>query len=237
MNSSLPKRYSRSKALLFWIVGGIGFLLLLGLLIPGIQFPDSVDQPRKAQAKVDSVQIATAIKAYYAEYQIYPLGAHGGDGIKPVAFIFGQSPDSPSVGFGVSNSELFDILRNIDSTGATPLGKPNPYNRRSIIFFDAKTATDEKHPRSGFVPANAKSPMHPGAYLDPWGTEYFIVISNAPVPGLLNLPYQDFQNENAPQVSVGVFSLGKDQQLGTKGDGFYKNPSKPAVSDDVISWQ
>ncbi|HEY3899495.1 MAG TPA: prepilin-type cleavage/methylation domain-containing protein [Chthoniobacter sp.] len=180
----------------------------------------------------------TTVKAYFSEYGVYPLGAHvAPNGEKSAAFIFGQAPGSPSIGSGVSNAELFDILRNIDSSGAMPDGKPTRYNSKGIIFFDGKTATDERHPKSGFVPPNAKSPMHPGALVDPWGTEYFIVISSDPLPKLLNLSYKDFQDEAAPRVNIGVFSLGKDQRLGTNGDAFYKNPSTSVTSDDIISWQ
>ena len=96
---------------------------------------------------------------------------------------------------------------------------------------------DPAHPVTGFVPPNAKSPAHPGAYVDPWGTEYFIAIDREHDGKLTNLPYHDFQSVNAPKVMVGVFSLGKDQKIGTKGDGYYQNPSKSAKSDDLISWQ
>ena len=208
---------------------------MVGLLLPAVRFPT---RGIKTQARTDCAVIAAAIHAYYAEYGKYPLGAHAApEGQKYAGFIFGRLPDSPSVGSVVSNAELFDILRNIDSTGATPPGQPNRYNPRGIVFFDGSTATDPAHPRSGFVPSNAKAPAHPGAYMDPWGTEYFIAIGTGPGMPLTVLPYKDFQNASAPYVGVGVFSLGKDQLLGTKGDGFYKNPSTAAVSDDIISWK
>jgi hypothetical protein len=215
-------------------------VLLVFLFGATVNLPFSGIQVRKAQAKNDCAQITTAVKAYYAEYGIYPLGSHAApDELKPIRFIFGQVPTNPSVDSGVSNAELFDILRNIDSTGATPpgtLGKPTRYNPRAIVFFDGMTADDKTHPHSGFVPVGAKAPARPGAFMDPWGTEYFIAISSEPLPRLL-VPYKDFQGENAPRINVGVFSLGKDQRLGTKGDGFHKNPSTSAISDDIISWE
>jgi hypothetical protein len=168
---------------------------------------------------------------------IHWAGTEAPDGHKFAGFIFGQSPNDPSVGSGVSNAGLFDILRNIDSTGATPQGQPNHFNPHGILFFDAGTATDADHPRGGFVPSDAKAPAHPGAYMDRWGTEYFIVIGSGPDMPLRILPYKDFQNKKAPKVGVAVFSLGKDQRLGTKGDGFFKNPSTSINSDDIISWQ
>ena len=46
--------------------------------------------------------------------------------------------------------------------------------------------------------------------------------------------YTDFKDENAPRVSVGAFSLGKDKMLGKNGDKQYKSGTK--ISDDILSW-
>jgi hypothetical protein len=239
-NSSPPGSATTRR---FRIAAGVAKLLLIiflllivaGLIFPAVNFP----HPHlKSKARNDCAQIVAAVKAYYIEYGKYPLGSHAVTvGDNSADFIFGHSPDSPSIGSGASNSELFDILRNVDSTGATPPGQPNRYNPKGIIFFEAPTATDTTQLRAGFVPANAKAPAHPGAYLDPWGTEYFIAIDADYNNQLTDLPYGDFNGKHAPVTGVAVFSLGKDQHLGTKGDGFYKNPSTSAVSDDIISWQ
>jgi hypothetical protein len=241
MNSS-PQDRSASSGYSSGLVTLLVILFVLFVLFADPFFFGRINrnQARRAQAKSDCAQITTAIKAYYDEYGKYPLGGHGvSDGQKPGGFIFGQSPNSPTIGSGISNAELFVILRNIDSPSATPQrqGQPNFYNPRGIVFFDGKMTIDSAPAGSGFVPPDAKAPAHPGAFVDPWGTEYFIVISSSSTPQLMNLPYKDLQNANAPRVNVGVFSFGKDQRLGTKGDGFYKNPSTSAVSDDIISWQ
>jgi prepilin-type N-terminal cleavage/methylation domain-containing protein len=215
--------------------------ILMGLLFPAIQI--AKEQARKAQAANDCVSITGAVKAYYTEYGKYPLGANATTSGNPTDFIFGYTSGSSTVGSGVSNFQLFDILRNVDSTGQTTAGQPNQYNPRAIVFFDGKTATDPSNPRGGFVPANASGAgLSPGAYIDPWGTEYFVAIDADYNNQLNTLPYLDFKNTSAPQTGVGVFSLGKDQMLGTKGDQTYNaknlNPgSTQPKSDDIISWQ
>jgi type II secretory pathway pseudopilin PulG len=238
MNSCPPES---QKAPRFSVALPLAFITTSLILIAGLVVQPVMtarEQARKTLANNCCWQIEAALKAYYAEYGRYPLGERALPNEENSAvYIFGQSPNSPSIGSGVSNAELLDILRNVDSTGATPLGQPTRYNPKGIIFFDDQTATDPSKPRTGLVPTNAKAPAHPGALVDPWGTEYFIAISSKPDSRLTNLPYKDFQNENAPHCDIGVFSLGKDQRLGTKGDGFYKDPSTSAPSDDVITWQ
>jgi len=216
--------------------------ILMGLLFPAINI--ARDQARKAQAKSDGVQISGAVKAYYTEYGKYPLGANvvnppNGD------FTFGTQ-QGVTAGSGISNFQLFDILRNIDSTGQTPAGQPNQYNPRAIVFFDGKTATDNNNPRAGFVPTNYSGggSLKIGAFMDPWGSEYFVAIDadyDSQLDGNQNSPrtlqYTDFAYPNNPKTGVGVYSLGKDQTLGTAGNGYYKNPTTGLASDDIISWQ
>jgi prepilin-type N-terminal cleavage/methylation domain-containing protein len=245
MNSSLrpqPRSASAGFTLVELLTVIAIIAILMGLLFPAINI--AREQARKTQAKTDCAQITAAVKAYYAEYGKYPLPTNAVTPNNPQDVIFGQSAGS-SLGSGFSNQQLFDILRNIDSTGGTPAGQPNQYNPRAIIFFDAKTATDPTNPRGGFVPSNATaSGMQPGAYMDPWGTEYFVDIDGDYNNQLTSLPYNDFQATSAPYTGVGVFSLGKDQALGTRqggpggaGDGYYKNQSTNLPSDDIISWQ
>ncbi|HEY3899496.1 MAG TPA: prepilin-type N-terminal cleavage/methylation domain-containing protein [Chthoniobacter sp.] len=238
MNSSLrpqPRSASAGFTLVELLTVIAIIAILMGLLFPAINI--AREQARKTQAKTDCAQITAAVKAYYSEYGKYPLPTTVTTQGNPQDIIFGQSQGS-SVGSGFSNQQLFDILRNIDSTGATPPGQPNQYNPRAIVFFDGKTATDPTNPRGGFVPSNATgSGLQGGAYMDPWGTEYFISVDADYNNQLTNLPYTDFQSTNAPYTGVGIFSLGKDQKLGTNGDGYYKNQSTNLPSDDIISWQ
>jgi prepilin-type N-terminal cleavage/methylation domain-containing protein len=230
MNSHPQRRFASAGFTLVELLTVIAIIaILLGLLIPAIII--AKQQARKAQAKNDCAQILTAVRAYYGEYGKYPLGANVG--ASPTDFIFGQSSGS-----GVSNFQLFDILRNIDSTGVTPPGQANPFNPKGVAYFHGNNASDATNPRAGFVPPSATaSGVHPGAFMDPWGTEYCIAVDADYNEQLTTLPYQDFKNANAVNDGVGVFSLGKDQALGTNGDGYFKNPTTGTNSDDIISWQ
>ena len=196
MNSHPQSRSSAAAFTLVELLTVIAIIaILMGLLFPAIQI--AKEQARKAQAKVDCEQICAAVKAYYTEYGKYPLGANvvtppQGD------FLFGKSSAMGSI----SNQQLFDILRNVDNTGATPAGTPNQYNPRAIVFFEGKTASDPNNPKSGFVPANTAAgsgSLTSGALMDPWGTEYFVAIDadydnqiDSATSGQTVLKYQDF---------------------------------------------
>jgi prepilin-type N-terminal cleavage/methylation domain-containing protein len=215
--------------------------ILMGLLFPAINI--AREQARKAQAKNDCAQITAAVKAYYAEYGKYPLPvATMAAGSTPQDVMFGPPGISSPQGLNLgTNQQLFDILRNIDSTGATTAGQPNQYNPRAIVFFDGKTATDPTNPRAGFVPSNTTSSQKQGAYMDPWGSEYGVCIDADYNNQLTSIPYNDFQGTSAPYIGVGVFSLGKDMGLGTAkngaGDNNFRNTATNQPSDDIISWQ
>lgn len=75
--------------------------------------------------------------------------------------------------------------------------------------------------------------MKKHSFVDPWGNEYRIAIDADGDYRISNLPYGDFQGENAPRNNVVVFSLGKDGMLGRKGDGVFRQNG--TNSDDVIS--
>lgn len=202
--------------------------ILMGLLFPAINI--AREQARKAQAKVDVVGIAAAVKQYYVEYGKYPIDPT----VAPTTGDMLYDPTS-----NVSNALLFNILRNIN-VGAP--GQPNPYNPRAIVFFDGKTASDPVSPRAGFVPSSSSGgTLTVGAFMDPWGSEYRVAIDADYNNQITNLPYLDFAGATAgPRTGVAVYSYGKDQKIGTNGDGYYKNPNNATtstVSDDIISWQ
>jgi hypothetical protein len=174
--------------------------------------------------------VCSSVQSYYAEYGKYPLGANAvatptGD------FLFDKTST-------VSNQQLFDILRNIDSTGQTAPGQPNPYNPKGVAYFDGHNASDQTSPMAGMVAPSSTSGQTVGAFIDPWGGEYRIAIDADYSGQITNLPYNDFVGTtNGPYTGVVGYSLGKDQKLGTNGDGFYKKPGAAAQSDDIISWQ
>jgi hypothetical protein len=207
----------------FWAFCGV--LLLLGLLLfPVFQILSGVPHG-KARAANDCVTIVAAIKAYYTEYGHWPVRARGpSTGDIPSELLFGGNSAR-------SNAEVFDILRNI-----APKGVNHPDNPRRIIFFDTKTALDPAAPRGGFVPVGATKGT-PGAYMDPWGHEYAIVMAAEGEEQIIRLPYPDFQGRtHGPHVRVAVFSLGKDGIVGSSStQGRYQLGT--TQSDDIISWQ
>jgi prepilin-type N-terminal cleavage/methylation domain-containing protein len=235
--NSRPQPRSTSGFTLIELLTVIAIIaILMGLLFPAIGI--AREQARRAQAKTDALGICSAVKAYYAEYGKYPLGDPTlfGNAANPTDVIFGTNAKGYAAQT-VSNKQLFDILRNINT--GTP-GTPNPYNPRAINYFDGRTASDPVNPRAGFVPANSNATSPTGAFMDPWGSEYYIAIDADYDNQLATLPYLDFGATNPPRTGVGVFSTGKDQVLGTgtsgTGDNYYKNGANP-TSDDIISWQ
>ncbi len=205
--------------------------ILMGLLFPAIGI--AKDQARKAEARTAVTGIVTAVKQYYAEYGKYPLGAAANPG-SPQDVTFG---DSSVPGVTGSNQQLFDILRN---TNTTTQGQPNQYNPRAIVFFDGRAVADPANPKSGFATQDATN-VKKNSFVDPWGKEYCVAI-DGDYDNTITVPYNDFQTvDTKPKTGVAAFSLGKDggigkvQGSGGQGDGYYRNNG--TISDDIVSWQ
>ncbi len=229
MNISPKNRASSAGFTLVELLTVIAIIaILMGLLFPAIMI--ARQQARRTQAKLDVKSVCSSVQSYYSEYGKYPLGANAvaaptGD------FLFDKTST-------VSNQQLFDILRNIDSTGQTPPGQPNPYNPKGIVYFDGHNASDQTNPLAGMVAPSSTSGQTVGAFIDPWGSEYRIAVDADYSGQITNLPYNDFSGPtNGPYTGVAAYSLGKDQTLGTNGDGFYKKPGSTTSSDDIITWQ
>ena len=231
MNSRPQPRSSLTAFTLIELLTVITIIaILMGLLFPAISI--AKDQARKAQAKTDVSQIATAVKQYYAEYSKYPLGAaaqSGGAAETDVLFGGAVSPQN-------SNQLVFDILRNTNSLGGGTAGTPNQYNPRAIVFFEGKNVPDPTQPKGGFIPQGGTVGTA-GAYMDPWGHEYGIAIDADYNNQIQNLPYSDFEGAtNGPLVGVAVYSLGKDGIVGSSNTGgAYRSGTN--TSDDIVSWQ
>ncbi|MGB8353152.1 MAG: hypothetical protein WCD79_04630, partial [Chthoniobacteraceae bacterium] len=106
-------------------------------------------------------------------------------------------------------------------------------------------------PTSGVIPNSATGTAKIGAWYDPWGSEYNILVNGNYDNTLVN-PYADFPG--GPTISTGVlcWSLGKNGNLGggaAVGQGFtsesgvlnnyYTTPGNSTTpsTGDVISWQ
>ena len=195
--------------------------ILMGLLLPVLA--KVREQARNAQAKGDVTSIVAAVRQFHTDYGKYPqvsAALPSGD------VLVGDAEAKATI----DNSALFDTLRAIDRG----LNERHALNPKRIVFFEGKTVSDPKEPRSGF--ADRAETTKRGCFYDPWGRQYGIVI-DADNDNQLALTgqYSDFTGDNAPRVGVGAFSMGRDNQLGTKGDAQYRKGA--TTSDDVISWQ
>jgi type II secretory pathway pseudopilin PulG len=198
--------------------------ILMALLFPG---GPSVDAARRAQAGTDVQSIVTGIKSYMNEYGCLPGETDPSKSAKDDSAL----GDFDAGLGGHPNSAVFDILRNISS----PANPNNAFNKRQIVFIESKVVPDPRHPRGGFVDGPDAPAGLGGCFLDPWGHQYGVVM-DANHDGKIDVTrfYQDFTGEHAPGARVGAFSLGKDGQLGKKGDRRFKQGSDK--SDDIISW-
>ncbi len=227
-NNTLSGKGLALAGLICGYVGGI--FIFAGVLYPAIGVVK--DLARKAEAKAAVNQIAAAVKNYYTEYGKYPLADY------PTAsdLMLGDKTTGTATD---DNAELFNILR------AKPVGKnvDNKFNPRRIVFFEGKSVTDANAPKSGFLDTPGAGAV--GAFYDPWGKEYTIIIDSN-YNGVINLTgiYSDFtlksedSIDTGAQIGVGVFSLGKDGEIGSPKNGVtgaYRKDGK--VSDDILSWQ
>lgn len=94
--------------------------VLAGLSFPAVN--GALNSARKAQARNDVLQIATAIKAFQAEYGRLPHNTAGGSSDTWVA----------------DNREIMEIL------SVPNPGSPHPLNPKAIKFLEPKTATQPK---------------------------------------------------------------------------------------------
>lgn len=117
--------------------------ILMALLFPAVQ--GAIDAARRAQAKNDVTQIATAVNAYVTEYGRFPTSAPGNNGANVT-----------------SNSIL-----------GTLMGVTND-NPRGLVFLEVNSVTLGSH-KSGMVTnLNGNSGAQVGDFVDPWGAPYLI---------------------------------------------------------------
>ncbi|MCE9612376.1 MAG: hypothetical protein K8R23_19425 [Chthoniobacter sp.] len=104
----------------------------------------------------------------------------------------------------------------------TLCAKDDASNPRKILFFEGRNADKSRGKyRKGFNPET-------GAYIDPWGNPYRLVL-DSDYDGQIANPYVDDPPIGARVI---VWSPGKDGRLGAPG-----NPRARQGSDDVVSWQ
>jgi len=106
--------------------------ILMSLLFPAVN--SAIDAARKAQAKNDAVQIATAITAYETEYGYLPT--------RPTSDV--TIPAAASAA-----GDIISILANLNS--------PNADNPRGIVFIEVNDVTNKKG-KSGLRGGNFVDP-------------------------------------------------------------------------------
>jgi prepilin-type N-terminal cleavage/methylation domain-containing protein len=197
--------------------------VLMGLAFPVFQAVQN--SAKKTQAKIDLVQIVTAVNAYYTEYGKYPIVSN--DDV-------------------ISNtSDIFYTLRAIAQTGSA--NASDAANPRKIVFFSPPDAKDNSRPRSGIAPQDATLngiTIRAGELIDPWGIQYKICINGTYDNDIAN-PYGGSGGAGTDPIHGGViaWSFGKNGVLGG-GNALNSNFSKEGGSvnvftgsGDVISWQ
>jgi len=205
--------------------------ILMALLFPSMQMAQ--DAARRAEAHTTSINIVSSVQAYVTEYGKFPaIDAPAGQDA-----VVGDTTQVPSV--TTNNSALFYTLRAI----AAGPNSDNSLNPRKLPFFQTTLVKNPAVPKNGFLdnPANTSDPRK-GCFFDPWGSQYFVVMdTNYDNQIDVSSFYTDFAlPDKAPQVNVGVFSLGRDLQVGSPNlPGLPANTyrSGNTVSDDVVSWQ
>ena len=196
--------------------------ILAAVLLPVLS--TSQKRARIKKAKMEMVNIVTAISQYQAKYTVAPISKTLPDDAKP-GNDFSFHNDNP----GPGNSEIIAILMDVTSVPANADHRANP----------------EKH---AFLTAPTKPGKGPGVsaddfnYRDPWGNPYIIAFdlnfdgsvkvdssTDSYVPRLFPYPYPDVPG------AVIVWSKGPDGKA-EKGNGS-GNGLEPTNKDNIKSWE
>ena len=220
------------------VVIGI-ILILMGLVLTVI--PAVIQNSKKLAASQLTKQVVVAVNAYHHEYAKFPpLQTPGSPPSDPGK---DQWVGDPAMGAPLHNNALFFTLRNI------PKG-PNENdeaNSRRVTYFTEKSATVSSAgtPRGGIFDRSRDGSAPPrdldGNLYDPWGREYGVILDTngderIDLEGIYtDLAGADRVSGKAPRVTVGAFSMGKDETLGRKGDRAFRRGAEK--SDDVVSWE
>jgi prepilin-type N-terminal cleavage/methylation domain-containing protein len=207
--------------------------ILMALLFPAIS--GAKDSARRGKAGTVVRSIVNACKNYQNDYGKFPPvpGASNGGGTGgATSNIYSSFGDMTNAHCKVNNNELFDVLRAIDRGS----NAQHVLNRRQQKYFEEGKATDIKNPREGFADGKDFDDKVQGQLLDPWGTQYCIVLDG---DGDETLKMTDFYSDLSDDVrfSAVAFSLGKNGDLGGKGYKSLRKPNSTEAPDDIVSWQ
>ena len=213
--------------------------ILMGLLFPAIS--SAKDGARRSKAGTVVKNIVNSCKAYANDYGKYPPvpealekgGGGGGGGSNqgqaPNAFYsYGDKQEGKCL---VDNNQLFDVLRAI----ARGPNNNHDLNKRQQKYFEDQRASDSKNPREGFCDGKEFDSKQEGQLMDPWGTQYCIIL-DADGDEAINIKdiYSD-QTDDLRYAAV-AFSLGKNQKRGGKGYETFKKERSNEAPEDIASW-
>lgn len=216
--------------------------ILMGLLFPVLS--SAKNQARRQAAAVAVRNIVSACKSYQNDYGKFPpvQAALVGTADTSGFYSFG---DKGSAACQVTNDELFNVLRSIAAGANTGY----VLNKRQQKYFEMGKAKDAKLPRDGFTDGNDfasatqgsdKQACTSGMLLDPWNTQYCIVLDAADA-GTIDMTsfYSDLSGQaNLIRQSAVAFSLGIDGKTGGKGyTKQLRKPNSTDAPDDIVSWQ
>ena len=208
--------------------------ILMALLFPAVQ--GARESARRGKAGTVVRNIVNACKNYSTDYGKFPpvpgaTGGGGGGGAEANQLLsFGDTEEG---GCNLENKELFDVLRAINR-GAN---SGHALNKRQQKYFEEGKATDPKTPRDGFCDGNEFEAEQQGRLMDPWGTQYCVVLDGDGDEVLEMVKFYTDQTDELRYSAV-AFSLAKDGKRGGKGyEGKFRKEKSNEPPDDVVSWQ
>jgi prepilin-type N-terminal cleavage/methylation domain-containing protein len=206
--------------------------ILMALLFPAMT--GAREGARRGKAGTVVRSIVNACKSYSTDYGKYPPveeARDGGGGSGSDATLsFG---DQQGGGCRANNNELFDVLRAINR-GAN---SEHALNKRQQKYFEESKATDPKNPRDGFCDGKEFEGDLQGRLMDPWGTQYCVVLD---ADGDETIKMGTFYTDQTDPIrfSAVAFALAKDGKRGGKGyEGKLRKEKSNEPPDDIVSWQ
>jgi prepilin-type N-terminal cleavage/methylation domain-containing protein len=207
--------------------------ILMGLLFPALAA--AKEQARRTAAGNAVRNIVNACKSYQTDYGKFPPVATALVGSVDTGGYYAYG-DTTTGGCKLGNENLFDILRAISRN----VNVGNTMNKRQQKYFEMGKAKDPKSPRDGFIDGNDFTTGNQGQLMDPWGSQYCIVLDAADTGTIdMSLFFTDLGGaQNVLRVSAAVFSMGKDAKRGGKGyQNQYRKANSSEAPDDIVSWQ